>query len=251
MSAAYGPLARVYDRLNREVDYPRFADFYEACFERFLTVRPGILLDLACGTGRLTNLLAGRGYDMIGVDASDAMLSEASSGRVSASNPLYLLQDMRDFELYGSVGGVLCSLDGVNYLTGDGDIERCFDCVRGYLDPGGIFVFDVNTPYKFENIFDRNSYILEDGGVYCGWQNFYDRATRLCDFYLTIFEQTGKGGYRRSDERQRERCYSLGELRGALEGAGLEYLGVWGDLEFGEARNDCERWFIAARRPRV
>ena len=250
MNGAYRSLARVYDRLNREVDYNRWADFYEACFDRFLPSRPEILLDLACGTGLLTEIMSGRGYDMIGVDGSDEMLSEAVSRRSSPSNPLYLLQDMREFELYGSVGGVICSLDGINYLTAEGDLERCFACVSNYLDDGGIFIFDVNTPYKFENIFGNNAYILEDedGGVFCGWQNFYDPNTRLCDFCLTVFERKKDGSYQRSDEEQQERCYTLDELRAALGTSGLEFLGVWGDCDFGKPASDCERWFIAARR---
>jgi SAM-dependent methyltransferase len=181
------------------------------------------------------------------------MLTVAAGRREQPDNPLFVMQDMRDFELYGSVGAVVSCLDSINYLTDSEDLGRCFSNVANYLDPGGIFVFDVNTPYKFENVFGNNAYILEDegnadiGGVYCGWQNYYDKESRLCDFYLTIFEENKDGRYTRSDEQQTERCYTLEELRGALEAAGLEYCGVWGDFNFGAPACDCERWYIAAR----
>jgi SAM-dependent methyltransferase len=253
-SGGYGPLARVYDRLNRDVDYKSWADFIEACFSRFAQKKPEIVLDLGCGTGRMTFELATRGYDMIGVDRSAEMLSAAVSMREKPDNPLFLMQDMREFELYGSVGAVVSCLDSVNYLTGDEDLSRCLFNVANYLDPGGIFIFDVNTPYKFEHIYADNAYILEDEGddentgIFCAWQNFYDKKSRLCDFYLTIFEEKPDVGYNRSDEQQTERCYTLPELQAAANAAGLEFCGVWGDFGFGEPKKNCERWYIVVRK---
>ncbi len=253
-SGSYGPLARVYDRLNRDIDYKSWADFIEACFSRFARQKPEIVLDLGCGTGRMTFELAARGYDMIGVDQSAEMLSAAVGLREKPDNPLFLMQDMREFELYGSVGAVVSCLDSVNYLTGDEDLSRCLFNVSNYLDPGGIFIFDVNTPYKFENIYADKAYILEDEGgdespeIFCAWQNYFDPKNRLCDFYLTIFEEKQNGSYSRSDEQQTERCYTLKELRAAVSAAGLEFCGVWGDYNFGEPAADCERWYIAVRK---
>lgn len=280
----YGPLAAVYDRLNRGVDYIEWADFYEACFTRFAVSHPRIVLDLGCGTGRMTYELLSRGYDMIGIDGSVDMLSEAAMRREDPVNPLLLHQDMRSFELYGSVGAVVSTLDGVNYLVGDGDLLKCFKCVFEYLEPGGVFLFDLNTPYKFVNIFGNNAYILGDDGngaidgggctrrtddsdiledsdncdteigqsplrVFCAWQNGYNPTTRICDFYLTIFEEREDGSYLRSEELQRERCFSLDEIKCALYEAGLEICGVYGGFDFSTPADNCERWHIAARRP--
>ena len=136
---SYEALAAVYDRLGNDIDYEAFADFYEA---RFLEngERPSLVLDLGCGTGKMTTLLAERGYDMIGVDASAEMLSHAASRAYSKGHRiLFLEQDMREFELYGTVGAVVSSLDCINYLVEDGDVDRCFSLVHNYLDPNGLF----------------------------------------------------------------------------------------------------------------
>ncbi|MBE6667591.1 MAG: class I SAM-dependent methyltransferase [Ruminococcaceae bacterium] len=245
----YEAIARVYDKLNAEIDYEKWADFFEACFERFLNKRPELVLDLACGTGRMTRTLAKRGYDMIGVDGSDSMLSEAYMQ--GGENILYLLQDMREFELYGTVGAVVCCLDSVNYLLSEDDVKTTFKNVHNYLDPDGVFLFDMNTPYKFENIYGDMSYILEDegeeGAVFCGWQNDYDRESGICDFYLSLFEENGDGSYDRSDEHQREKCYTLDTVKKLLCESGFELLGIYSDYSFSECTQDTERWYIAAR----
>ncbi|MBQ8141190.1 MAG: class I SAM-dependent methyltransferase [Clostridia bacterium] len=250
----YDAIARVYDKLNKDIDYGVWADFVEKCFEKYLAEKPSLVLDLACGTGSMTTALADRGYDMIGVDVSEDMLSEAYL-RSEGKGILYLLQDMRSFELYGTVGAVLCCLDSLNYLLSEKDISQCFGCVHNYLDPDGLFLFDMNTPYKFENIYSDNAYVLEDeieyGGeepqaVFCAWQNQYDKVSGICDFYLTLFEEED-GRYIRSDEHQRERCYGLDTVKSLLEKSGFEFLGCFGDFEFSAPGEDCERWYIAAR----
>ena len=185
----YDAIARVYDQLNRELDYEAWADFFEACFDRFLPARPALVLDLACGTGRMTRTLAKRGYDMIGVDGSADMLSEAYAS-LEGESILYLLQDMRSFELYGTVGAVVCCLDSINYLLEEKDVGTVFSLVHNYLDPDGLFLFDVNSPYKFSQVYGNNAYVLEDEteedgevrAVYCGWQNAYNRESGICDF---------------------------------------------------------------------
>ena len=245
----YDAIASVYDKLNAELDYKGWADFFESCFDRYLEKRPEIILDLACGTGRMTRILADRGYDMIGVDGSEAMLSEAYMQ--GGEGILYLLQDMREFELYGTVGATVCCLDSLNYLLDPKDIRQTLSLVHNYLDPDGLFIFDVNTPYKFENIYGNEAYILEDedenGAVYCGWQNEYDKDSRICDFYLSLFSETENGSYIRSDEHQRERCYSEEELKMLLAETGFELLGIYEDFQLTVPKDSCERWYIVAR----
>ncbi len=248
--AQYDAIAHVYDRLNAELDYGAWADFVEANFARHLSARPSLVLDLACGTGSMTHALAARGYDMIGVDLSPEMLSTAYS-RAGEVMPLFLCQDMRAFELYGTVGATVCCLDSINYLTGDGDLARCFATVHNYLDPGGLFLFDVNTPYKFAHTYGDQAYILEDeiGGraVYCGWQNSFDAETSLCQFYLTLFEEQPGGSYRRAEETQTERCYAHDAILAALRDAGFAHLGTYADFAFSAPTETTERWYIAAR----
>ncbi len=258
--SGYDAIAHVYEKLNSEIDYSKWADFIEKCFDKYLASRPELVLDLACGTGTMTRELSRRGYDMIGIDGSADMLSEAFIKRSEEESPhiLYLNQDMREFELYGTVGATVCCLDSINYLLCEDDVSRTFSLVHNYLDPDGLFLFDVNTPYKFENIYSDNAYILEDEiveewdgesesyAVYCGWQNLYNKESGICDFYLSLFEERD-GGYIRSDEHQQERCYTKETLLSLLDKNGFEVLGVFGDYEFSEPEKDCERWYIAAR----
>lgn len=257
-SDAYGAIARVYDRLNAEIDYAAWADFVEACFSRYLDKKPELLLDLACGTGSMTLELQRRGYDMIGVDGSPDMLSVAyeRAAERDCEGALFLLQDMRTFELYGTVGAVTCCLDSINYLLCEKDVERTFSCVHNYLDPDGLFLFDVNSPYKFEHVYGDNAYILEDelideeGGVqavFCGWQNHYDAQTGLCTFDLSLFEEREDGGYDRSDEEQTERCYKREQLEDLLTKTGFEVLGCFGGRDFSEPQENCERYYFVAR----
>ena len=247
---SYEALARVYDRLNGEVDYAAIADFYEKAFARY-GIKPQLVLDLGCGTGSMTLELARRGYDMIGVDASAEMLSRAYERmyKEGASGVLFLEQDMRAFELYGTVGAVVSTLDCVNYLTGDGDLAKCFSLVHNYLDPDGIFLFDVNTPYKFQHVYGDQSYILEeeDGSAYCGWQNDFDAQTGLCRFLLSVFTEEKDGRYSRLDEEQTERCYSRKELTAALTAAGFAEIAFFENLDFTAPADKAERWYIAAR----
>ena len=228
--------------------------------QRFLPSKPEIVLDLACGTGTMTLELAARGYDMIGVDGSEDMLARAYENMYEKEmgGVLFLNQDMRRFELYGTVGATLSCLDSVNYLLTDKDLGECFACVHNYLDPDGLFLFDVNTPYKFEHVYGDNAYVLEneievcDGeyaAVYCGWQNAYDKDSGDCDFYLSLFEELEDGSYRRSDEHQREHCFSFDKIVRTLEACGFEFLGCYSDYGFTPAAEDPEahRWYIAAR----
>ena len=259
----YNTIAGVYDSINSGVDYRKWADLFEGAFDKYLGERPELVLDLACGTGRMTLEMAKRGYDMIGVDGSAEMLARATdalydmidSGELSEDSPrpLFLCQDMREFELYGTVGAAICCLDSLNYLTGDGELQKCFSLVHNYLDPDGLFMFDMNTPYKFTNIYGENAYVYdmpagEDAGArFCVWQNFYDEETRICDFYLTLFEESEDGKYERSDEEQRERCYRLDEVRDALEKTGFELISVTADLDGSELADDTHRWHFIAR----
>ncbi len=245
--SGYAALARVYDKLNAELDYVSWADGIEAVFDRYLEKRPEIVLDLACGTGRMTFELSHRGYDMIGVDLSAEMLMRARANQTD-ENILWLMQDMRSFELYGSVGAVVCCLDGVNHLTGSGDLERCFATVNNYLDWGGLFLFDVNSPYKFEHEFGDNAYILEDEGIYCGWQNEYNKKNGICKFYLSVFEEDENGSYRRYDEIQKEKCYSENTLRRTLEKTGFEVIGVFGGHNMSEKTPETKRFYVVAKK---
>lgn len=246
----YLAIASVYDKLNKEIDYSGWADFFERCFEKYGREKPTLVLDLACGTGRMTCEMARRGYDMIGIDGSVDMLSEAYLK--DTAGILYLCQDMREFELYGTVGATLCCLDSLNYLVNDGELETVFSLVHNYSDPDALFLFDVNSEFKFENIYADNSYILEDenddgGAIFCGWQNSYDKENKICNFYLSVFEEGENGEYYRADEEQRERCYSIDEIKNALQKKGFELLDIFSDTDFASVTEQSERLYFVAK----
>ncbi len=252
---SYSAISSIYDNINAHIDYSAWASFFEKCFEKFLPERPELVLDLACGTGSMTFELAKRGYDMIGVDASADMLNVAYDRKYDMElekDVLFLLQDMREFELYGTVGAITCCLDSINYLTGEGELDTCLSLVHNYLDPDGLFLFDVNTPHKFENVYGTNTYVYEEedckNDTFCVWQNYYDKESRICDFSLTVFEKDEESeSYIRHDELQSERCYYRDELEKALKDNGFELIGIYSDFNFTGADDTDERWYIVAR----
>lgn len=251
MTNPYDVMAPIYDRTNAELDYGRWADFIEAQFDRYAAVKPELVLDLAAGTGSMTVELAKRGYDMTAVDLSEDMLS-AAADRIAdeeLTGILLLRQDMTSFELYGTVDAIVCCLDSINHLTEPGDLEKCFALVHNYLNPDGLFLFDVNTPHKFETVYGTSDFILDDdeNGTVCCWRNNYDPASGLCDFDLTVFTENRNGTYTRRDTLQQERCYTEEYLRRALADAGLEVLGFFSDYSFTPACGTDDRWYVAAR----
>lgn len=247
----YDMIAEVYDEINKDVDYVAWADFIEKVIEKeYLSGKPELVLDLGCGTGRMTIELAKRGYDMTGVDYSPEMLGHAMESAESAGldgKILWLCQDMRSFELYGTVDVTVSALDCINHLTKPSDVRACFSLVHNYLIPDGLFIFDVNGKYKFENIYSDKTYAMEEEGTFCIWQNFYDKDSKLCDFYITMFEEQENGSYVRSDEIQTERMYTLRSLKKMLCDCGFEFIGAYSDFSFGEATDNDERLFIVAR----
>ncbi len=249
-SGAYYALSAGYDRLNSETDYKNWAAFVSECFSRYGDIKVKEVLDLGCGTGAMTFPLRELGYDMIGLDISYEMLAVAreTADSLGADDILWLCQDMRRFELYGTVQGAVCALDGINHLCGIRDLDSCLRLLHNYTEPGGVFVFDVNTPKKFATFYGDNDYILEDEDVMCCWQNSYDKRRGICTFYLTVFEKNSDGSWRRTDTEQRERCYTRRKLENALESAGFEVCGFFGDFDFREAEDSDLRWYIAAKR---
>ena len=249
MTGGYSVLAEVYDKLNGSVDYEAFADFIEKCFENYLSEKPELVLDLGCGTGNVTIPLARRGYDMTGLDISPDMLAKAytRAAETETEGIMFLEGDMCDFELYGTVGAVVCCLDGINHLLEAEDVKRCFALVHNYLDPDGLFVFDVNTPYKFRHVYGDNDYVLEEDGAVCAWRNRLSEDGEQCDFHLTVFERGRTGLYRRRDGVQSERCYGDDKLREMLTEAGFEVIGIFEALSFDEPKAESERWHVVAR----
>ncbi|MCD8053942.1 MAG: class I SAM-dependent methyltransferase [Lachnospiraceae bacterium] len=245
---AYTGFAEVYDRFMNNVPY----DLWEETLAGLLAeydVTEGLVLELGCGTGTMTERLAARGYDMIGVDLSEDMLAEALDKRCeSGHNILYLNQDMREFELYGTVAAIYCICDSLNYITEREDLVQVFRLVNNYLDPGGVFIFDFNTPPEYESPLREAPIVEEQDGITMIWENEYDRGTRMNEhrvtFFLPVEEEPepdwvedhgqlrradapaheGELLYQRIREVHEQRAYTLPEMTAVIKEAGMEFL---------------------------
>lgn len=215
---AYGSFSKVYDLFMDNVPYDAWKDILLDFFHKYHVPR-ALVADLGCGTGQMTRRLAREGYDMIGIDLSCDMLDaamEASQGE----DILYLCQDMRSFELYGTVSAVVCMCDSINYLREQEELVQVFSLVNNYLDPGGIFVFDVNTRFKYEQVLGDHTFAenREEGSFI--WENFYDSATGRNTYELTLYLRQGEH-YERCEELHVQQSYSVEEITSALTAGGL------------------------------
>ena len=245
----YTVLAAFYDKLNSDVSYEAIRDFIKSVFAENGISSPCSLLDLACGTGKLTNLFAKEGYDMIGSDLSPDMLAEAQNAAMDEGvYPLYLCQDMRELDLYGTVDAAFCSLDSLNYLPEEGDLAKVFSRLKHFIAPNGLFVFDVNTAYKFKHIYGNNTYVYDEDDVYCVWQNFFDEEKNTCDFDLTFFVKDKKNTYRRMEESQRERFFSPEMIEKAFSENGFSLVAVYGSLNRTAPTSTDEKCYYVVKR---
>ncbi len=244
----YEALAEFYDSLNPDVDYVKWSEFIQRIIEKYGKTKTEIILDLACGTGSMSVELASRGYDVIGIDLSPEMLMEAQEKAYDRKlSILFLNQDMCEIDLYGTVDACVCCLDSINYITDENRLKKCFFLVNNFMNDGGLFVFDVNTPYKFKNIYGNNAYILENENVLCAWQNTFDDNTKICDFDLSFFVNQDNDNYKRIDESQKERMYTDEEIQAFLKETGFELIGVYSDYAFNAYSETDERWYYVCR----
>lgn len=254
---AYTSFAAVYDTFMDNVPYEEWGEYIHGMLCKY-GVEDGIVLDLGCGTGTMTEILAGYGYDMIGVDNSEDMLELAMEKRIESGHDiLYLLQDMQEFELYGTVKAVVSVCDSVNYVTEPGELEEVFRLVNNYLDPRGVFLFDFNTDYKYREIMGDCT-IAEDRGE-CSfiWDNYYYENEQINEYDLTLFIQEKNPDetqsdqmpqlYRKYKETHYQRGYTLKEIQVLLEKAGLVFEAAY-DVDSKEEPSDTsERICVIAR----
>ena len=245
--SAYIPLAPMYDSLTRDVPYGAFADFYELLFKKY-GVSPKLVLDLACGTGTLTCLLAGRGYEMIGVDGSEEMLSQAAqkAREMAEPKPIFLCQDMGELDLYGTVEAAVCSLDGINYLPPE-ELDTVFERLRLFIEPGGMLIFDVNTPEKLRNL-DGQVFLDEGEDVYCVWRAGFYEEDNACVYGIDLFTRVREDLWLRSQEEHVEYAHSVELLREALLRHSFEDISIYGELEDRPPEKGEQRIFFAALR---
>ena len=225
---AYTEFATVYDTFMDNVPYEAW-EKYLVDILKAEGINDGLLLELGCGTGRMTRLLAAEGYDMIGVDNSEEMLSVAREYTMENTEILYLLQDMREFELYGTIRAVVSVCDSMNYIMSEEDLRQVFSLVNNYLDPGGLFVFDFNTVYKYRTVIGDSTIAENRDDCSFIWENYYNNTSMINEYELTLFvrEDEEASLYRKYQESHFQKAYTLREMRGLLEKAGLKFVAAY------------------------
>ncbi len=243
----YEDFALVYDRFMDETPYEEWCQFVVGRLKQD-QITDGILLDLGCGTGSMTELLAKQGYDMIGVDLSDSMLDIAMEKRAqSGHNILYLQQDMREFELYGTVRAVICLCDSLNYLLEEDDLLTTFKLVNNYLDPNGLFIFDFNTVYKYETVIGDSTIAENREDSSFIWENYYTAEDQINEYDLTIFVKQQKDLFRKFTETHLQRGYTLETMKRLVEQSGLIFVEALDADTHGSVTETSERIYVIAR----
>lgn len=240
---AYEGFASLYDIFMDNIDYSAWADYIKRIWDRF-GIDPELVCDIGCGTGSVTAALAGEGCDMIGIDISEEMLAIA---REKSPDSLFLCQDMQSFELYGTVGSIISVCDSVNYITEPSGLLQVFKLVNNYLDPGGLFIFDMNTEYKFKEILADNNFSEAREDCAFIWENYYDEDEKINEYAMTFFAKNEDGSYLRFDELHCEAAYSPEEIRLMLEESGLEIVGEYDAFTFDKPHEKSERICYVAR----
>ena len=250
---AYTSFAAVYDTFMDNIPYEEWKSYLKELLKEY-GVQDGLVLDLGCGTGTMTELLAADGYDMIGVDNSEEMLEIAREKQIKSGHEiLYLLQDMREFELYGTVGAVFSICDSLNYITEPEELKQVFRWVNNYLDPGGIFIFDFNTEYKYREVLGDQT--IAEAREDCSfiWDNYYYEEERINEYELNLFiredaeSETEGDLYRRFRETHFQRAYTLEEITRIVEESGLQFVTAYEAFTKEPPSKNSERIYVIAR----
>ncbi len=245
--SSYTAMAESYNQLMRDIDYCSFINFYEQIFSLYRK-KPRSVLDIGCGTGTLAYLLADRGYDVTAADPSVEMLSRAvqNSGERPRGNPLFLCQDFQTLDLYGTVECAVSSLDCINYITDPEMLQRALKRVLMFLEPGGLFIFDVNSVSKFLALRD-GLFLDQTEDVYCIWRTDFSEQNMLCRYNVDLFQRRGEL-WELTSEEHLQRAYTLNELESGLKEAGFEQIRFFGSLRLDPPNDSDDRVFVAAAR---
>ena len=245
---AYTSFAAVYDTFMDNIPYEEWEKYLKSLLYEY-GVREGLVLELGCGTGNMTEILAQSGYDMIGVDNAEEMLEIAIEKRMkSGLDILYLQQDMREFELYGTVKAIVSVCDSVNYILEEEELEEVFRLVNNYLDPGGVFIFDFNTVYKYREILGDQT--IAENREECSfiWDNYYYEEERINEYELSLFIREGDSElYRKYQETHFQKAYDLETMKRLITQSGLEYITAYDAFTKEAPTRVSERIYVIAR----
>jgi len=240
----YENFAYVYD-LFMDVDYEAWTNYIEQTWKRH-GAEPNLVCELGCGTGNITTRLSQKGYEMIGVDFSQDMLSVAMQKQTNGI--LYLNQDMRQFELYGTVDSIISICDSLNYILTEDDLLAVFRLVHNYLNPDGLFLFDMNTLFKFQNTLANNDFCQTSDDICYIWENFFNEKTYINEYFLNFFMQNENGQYDRFEEHHRQKAYSPEVVSTLLAKADMRLLSTYDAFTFEPPTPTSERIFFVAKK---
>ena len=247
--ASYGDFAYFYDNLTDNVDYEKRCSYIKGLLTEN-GVGEGILLDLACGTGTVSLMLSDMGYDVIGVDASEDMLSVAQEKKMeSGADVIFLCQRMEELDLFGTINACVSTLDSINHVTDEETVREIFRRVSLFMEDKGIFLFDVNTPYKHKCVLGDNTFVYDTDEVYCVWQNSTDESL-VTTVNLDIFEkdEDDEETYYRYSEEFTERAYDLDDIKKWLEDVKFEVVGIYEEMTKDSVKADTQRAVFVARK---
>lgn len=243
---AYDVFSEFYDSLTDNVEYEKRAEY----FCRLLSAygqKNGILLDLACGTGSMAVLMAQKGYDVIGVDYAVGMLNAAREKAMEAGqNILLLCQPMEELDLFGTVDCCISVLDSINHLPDAHAVKSAFAGVSLFMNPGGVFLFDVNTIYKHREVLGSNAFVYENEDLFCAWQNTFHPEDNSVDITLDFFSEQEDGAWLRSYEEFSEQAYPLEDIARWLEESGFDVKGIYEDMTTDPVTPETQRAVFAA-----
>lgn len=246
--AGYGDFAYYYDLLTENVDYESRCNYIHSLLAEN-GIGKGILLDLACGTGTASFLLSQKGYDMIGVDASEEMLSVAQEKKAeNGEDIIFLCQKMEELDLFGTINGAVCTLDSINHVTNEATVKEIFRRVSLFMEDKGIFIFDVNTPFKHREILGNNTFVYDMDEVYCVWQNSTD-GELLTSISLDIFEKDEEDDvYYKYSEQFCEKGYSLSDIENWVKEYKFDVIGIYEEMTKQPVKEDTQRAVFVLRK---
>ncbi len=245
---AYTGFAEVYDIFMDNVPYDEWCQYISDILKDY-DIRDGLVCELGCGTGKMTERMSKAGYDMIGIDNSAEMLAIAMRSRESDRDILYLNQDMREMELYGTVRACISICDSLNYLLSEEELLETFKLVNNYLDPGGLFIFDMNTEYKYRELMGDRTFCENREACSFIWENYYDENDRINEYDLTLFvrEDEEEEVYRKYEEIHYQKSYGIDTVCDLIKESGMELVAVYGEGSRDYPSADCERAIFVAR----
>lgn len=245
---AYTSFASVYDTFMDNIPYEEWAEYLMNLLKEY-GIHDGLVLDLGCGTGNMTEILAASGYDMIGIDNAEEMLDIAMEKRAASGHDiLYLLQDMREFELYGTVKAIVSICDSMNYITEEEDLIEVFRLVNNYLDPKGVFIFDFNTVYKYSAVLGNQTIAEDREDCSFIWDNYYYEDEQINEYELSLFiKEKDSDLYRKYQETHFQKAYDLETMKCLIEQSGLEYITAYDAFTKDTPTDMSERIYVIAR----